>query len=158
MNCTRNRRLTIALAVGVVATAVSSLAAPPAAAADPPAVARVSVTSAGGQASLLASDDPSISADGTRIAFVSDATNLVAGDTNGDDDVFVHDTVTGTTTRVSVASDGTQGNNNSRLANISADAPAISSHFPSFESRLSSGWSSPQPRDSRTGRYAGVEP
>ncbi len=50
-----------------------------------------------------------ISADGRFVAFSSFASNLVAGDTNGTWDVFVHDRQTGTTERVSVASDGTEG-------------------------------------------------
>src|SRR5207249_6721018 len=57
---------------------------------------------------------PALSADGRFVAFGSDATNLVAGDTNGTTDVFVHDRQTGTTERVSVASGGgTQGNGKS---------------------------------------------
>jgi len=51
---------------------------------------------------------PSVSADGTLVAFESDATNLVAGDTNGATDAFVHDMTTGTTVRVSVDADGSQ--------------------------------------------------
>src|SRR5207302_988 len=51
---------------------------------------------------------------GRFVAFDSDATNLVAGDTNGATDVFVHDRQTGATERVSVTSGGgTQGNGNS---------------------------------------------
>ena len=56
---------------------------------------------------------PSISADGRYVAFISGASNLVPGDTNGRWDVFVHDRQTGQTTRVSVASDGRQGNDDS---------------------------------------------
>ena len=52
----------------------------------------------------------SVSADGRFVAFESWATNLVPGDTNGTIDVFVHDTQTGLTSRVSVASGGRQGN------------------------------------------------
>ncbi|NYT05928.1 MAG: hypothetical protein GKC04_06110 [Methanomicrobiales archaeon] len=48
------------------------------------------------------SRSPDISADGRFIAFVSEADNLVKGDTNGYADVFVHDRVTGRTTLVSV--------------------------------------------------------
>jgi Tol biopolymer transport system component len=51
---------------------------------------------------------PAISADGRFVAFASLAPNLVAGDTNGEADVFVRDRVTGATTRVNVATDGTQ--------------------------------------------------
>ncbi len=64
---------------------------------------------------------PSISADGRQVAFESLATNLVPSDSNGVDDLFVHDQVTGETVRVSVASDGTQGNGPSWHASISAD-------------------------------------
>ncbi len=49
-----------------------------------------------------------LSRDGRLVAFDSAATNLVAGDTNGVFDVFVHDLLTASTKRVSVASDGSQ--------------------------------------------------
>ena len=51
---------------------------------------------------------PNISADGQVIAFTSQATNLVEGDTNGLTDVFVRDLKTGLTQRVSVTTDGEQ--------------------------------------------------
>jgi Tol biopolymer transport system component len=73
-------------------------------------VGRASVDTAGNQANLL-SLDPSISADGRYVAFESAATNLVVGDTNNSRDVFVHDTVARTTTRVSVDSNGNQAIN-----------------------------------------------
>jgi Tol biopolymer transport system component len=63
---------------------------------------RVSVASNGMQANGR-SITPSISADGRFVAFRSEATNLVAGDTNGASDVFVHDRETGATTRQSVS-------------------------------------------------------
>ncbi len=50
----------------------------------------------------------SISYDGRYIAFMSYATNLVPNDTNGNSDIFVHDTVTGNTERVSTDKDGNQ--------------------------------------------------
>ena len=50
-----------------------------------------------------------ISADGRYVAFTSDASNLVADDTNGTPDGFVHDRLTGVTTRVSVDSAGVEG-------------------------------------------------
>ena len=81
---------------------------------------RVSVASNGTEADS-SSYNPSISSDGRYVAFESDATNLVAGDTNGYDDIFVHDTQTGTTTRVSVASDGTEANDYSSEPSISSD-------------------------------------
>jgi Tol biopolymer transport system component len=51
---------------------------------------------------------PAMTADGRYVAFVSDATKLVAGDTNGERDMFVRDRKTGTTTRVDVDSAGRQ--------------------------------------------------
>lgn len=48
------------------------------------------------------SADPAITPDGRYVAFVSQASNLVPGDANGIPDVFVRDTVAGTTTLVSV--------------------------------------------------------
>jgi hypothetical protein len=53
---------------------------------------------------------PLISADGRFVAFTSNSASLVTGDTNGRADLFVHDFITGTTTRANVASDGTQDN------------------------------------------------
>src|SRR5437016_7692670 len=81
---------------------------------------RVSVAS-GGTQSNAASLGSALSADGRFVAFQSDATNLVAGDTNGATDVFVRDRQTGMTERVSVASDGTQANNVSSSPALSAD-------------------------------------
>ncbi len=70
---------------------------------------RVSVASDGTEGNGSSFDDRSISADGRYVAYKSEATNLVPGDTNGQD-VFVFDRQTNTTARVSVASDGTAGN------------------------------------------------
>ena len=64
---------------------------------------------------------PSISSDGRYVAFQSTADNLVANDTNGTDDVFVHDRQTGETTRVSVDSNGVEGNNAGNFPCISPD-------------------------------------
>jgi len=71
---------------------------------------RVSVATGGVEAvgDALGNIRPSISADGRLVAFISDAANLVSGDTNGFLDAFVHDRVTGETTRVSVRSGGAQ--------------------------------------------------
>src|ERR687892_5749 len=74
---------------------------------------RVSVASNGAQADDWSFPTPSISADGRFVAFTSFATNLVPGDTNGIDDVFVHDRATGETTRVSVASNAAQAEDRS---------------------------------------------
>src|SRR5581483_2068170 len=64
---------------------------------------------------------PAISADGRYVAFESDATNLVAGDTNGTTDVFVRDRVAGTTKRASVSTAGAQGDRASTKPSISDD-------------------------------------
>ena len=81
---------------------------------------RVSRSSAGVEANNTVSR-PAISADGRSVAFESLASNLVTGDTNGQQDVFVHDWTTGITTRVSVANEGTQGNASSERPVLSAD-------------------------------------
>ncbi|MBE7473609.1 MAG: hypothetical protein DPW09_38625 [Anaerolineae bacterium] len=79
---------------------------------------RVSVASDGSQGNQT-SYWPSISADGRYIAFFSNASNLVNGDTNNWSDVFVHDRQTNQTIRVSVASNGTQGDYRSESPSIS---------------------------------------
>jgi Tol biopolymer transport system component len=84
---------------------------------------RVSVGSGGVQAD----DDSSlssISADGNLIAFDSRATNLVAGDTNGLGDIFVHNRPSQTTVRVSVDSAGNQATGSADWDESSSD-PAI---------------------------------
>jgi Tol biopolymer transport system component len=92
---------------------------------------RVSVDSNG----VEANDDsftPASSADGRFVAFQSSASNVVAGDTNGTSDVFVHDRQTGQTSRVSIASDGAQANPHSRFPSgdpsISADGRFVAFH------------------------------
>jgi len=97
---------------------------------------RVSVASDGTQGSYH-SFAPSISANGCYVAFVSFADNLVSGDTNGYGDVFVHDRQSGGTTRVSLATDGSQGDSSSLGTFISADGRYVA--FESFASNLVSG-------------------
>jgi Tol biopolymer transport system component len=72
-------------------------------------IRRISVSSTGAQGNM-ASFNASLSADGRFIAFTSAAGNLVPRDTNLVPDVFLHDTRTGRTTRVSVSSAGVQAN------------------------------------------------
>ena len=99
-------------------------------------ISRVSVDSAGAEGSSN-SFEPSISGDGRYVAFVSLASNLVAGDINGSDDIFVHDTVTMTTTRVSVDSAGVEGSSNSFEPSISGDGRYVA--FVSLASNLVAG-------------------
>ncbi|GMT41935.1 MAG: hypothetical protein IEMM0002_0346 [bacterium] len=81
---------------------------------------------------------PGISADGRYVVFYSEATNLVADDTNGEGDIFMYDTVSLETTRVSVASDGTQGNRSSwGPPTISADGRYVA--FYSYATNLVAG-------------------
>ncbi|MBL0346498.1 S-layer homology domain-containing protein [Candidatus Villigracilis affinis] len=87
--------------------------------------------------SVSISGDLSISADGRYVAFMSRSSDLVSGDTNELDDVFVRDTQANTTTRISVASSGVEGDNNSSGASISADGRYVA--FGSFASNLVSG-------------------
>jgi hypothetical protein len=70
-----------------------------------------------------------VSSDGRYVAFESDATNLVAGDTNTATDVFVRDRTANTTVRASVASGNVQGNAASSNCAISGDG-----RFIAFES------------------------
>ena len=83
-------------------------------------IERVSIDNNGneGDDSSLAS---SISSDGRYIAFESDATNLVVGDTNAKRDVFVYDRDTDTIERVSVDNNGNEGDDESHLPSISLD-------------------------------------
>jgi Tol biopolymer transport system component len=93
----------------------------------------VSVDSSGTQGDHV-SANARISSDGRFVAFSSNADNLVPGDTNGFEDVFVHDMLTGTTTRVSVDSSGAQGNLYSSVPSISADGRLVA--FWSWDSNL----------------------
>ena len=97
------------------------------------ATTRVSVGSDGAQANGL-SWSPSISADGRYVAFNSRASNLVAGDTNGKFDVFVHDRESKQTVRVSVSDDGAQANGDSGGVSLSADGQLVG--FDSWASNL----------------------
>jgi hypothetical protein len=90
---------------------------------------RVSLSTTGTQGSShsLGTD---ISSDGRLVAFVSAAPNLVPGDTNGFEDVFVRDVQTSTTTRVSIGPGGAQGNGDSLGGRLSDDG-----RFVAFVSR-----------------------
>ena len=85
---------------------------------------RVSVDSSGAEGNNI-SYSPSISGDGHYVAFESAATNLVSGDTNGKRDIFVRDTLNNTTSRVSVDSNGVQGNDSSDHPSISSDGSYV---------------------------------
>ncbi len=94
---------------------------------------RVSVASDGTQANA-GSDWAWVSGDGSCVAFESAASTLVSGDTNASTDIFVHDRLTYTTERVSVASGGAQANGNSQLPCISDDSSVVA--FQSYATNL----------------------
>ncbi|MFN0006966.1 MAG: TolB family protein [Planctomycetota bacterium] len=113
---------------------------------------RVSVGSSGAQANgenFYSSN----SADGRFVAFWSDATNLVPGDTNGQRDVFVRDRQLGATERVSLGSAGAQGDAPSDYPSISPDGRFVS--FTSSASNFVAGDTNFRPdifvRDRQTG-------
>lgn len=83
-------------------------------------IKRVSVDSSGNEANG-SSSAAAISGDGRFVAYSSSADNLVAGDTNEARDIFLHDVQTGLTSRVSVSSAGSQGNDASGSASISGN-------------------------------------
>jgi Tol biopolymer transport system component len=85
---------------------------------------RVSVSSASGEADGD-SFYPSLSADGRFVAFGSWATNLVARDSKGYLDIFVHDRWTGITSIVSASGTGGAANQNSVHPSISSDGNAV---------------------------------
>ncbi len=94
---------------------------------------RVSVDSGGIEANAFSSQ-PTISANGRFVAFTTEATNLVPGDTNGWRDVFVHDRQTRSTERVSVDSAGNEGDYHSQSASLSADGRFVA--FDSWATNL----------------------
>ena len=93
----------------------------------------LSVSNAGVQGDSY-SEQPSISADGRYVAFLSLASNLVGSDTNGAEDIFLRDLLLGTTARVSVDSAEVQGNNTSTSPSMSADGRYVT--FLSYASNL----------------------
>jgi Tol biopolymer transport system component len=103
---------------------------------------RVSVDSAGGDSNGV-SNSSSISSDGRYVAFKSFATDLVTGGTDGNADIFVRDRQTGTTTIVSVHSDGTEGDLNSNSPSISGDGRyvAFMSDAPNLVDNDTNDWS-----------------
>lgn len=77
---------------------------------DMAGLALVSVNNSGTRGNGATNLTPSISGDGRKVAFYSDSTNLVAGDTNAQADIFVRDVLSGTTALVSVSITGTVAN------------------------------------------------
>ena len=111
----------IVAAAGALAVATSVLAAPGASAqATVGQTVRESVTSEGVQTDA-GGQFPAISADGRFIAFWASSDGYVSNDANGDDDVYLRDTIAGTTTLISVGLTGSAGNGESFYPDVSAD-------------------------------------
>lgn len=85
---------------------------------------RATVSSTGAETDKYSSQ-ASLSADGRYVAYSSHATTLVPNDRNSQPDTFVHDTLTGTTVRVSVSSAGREGRGDSHSPWISADGRVV---------------------------------
>ena len=107
-----------------------------------------------GEAANGLSAGPALSRDGRHVAFVSAASNLVPGDTNGQRDIFVRHLDSQTTERVSLASDGTEANGHSDFASITANGRCVA--FQSDATNLAPGDSNADldvfVRDRQTGR------
>jgi Ca2+-binding RTX toxin-like protein len=88
-----------------------------------------------------ASNDASFSADGSKVVFDSFASNLVAGDTNGQTDIFIKDLTTGAVTLVSTDALGAQGLSYSSGPAFSADGTHVtfSSASQNFGTNLPAG-------------------
>jgi Tol biopolymer transport system component len=103
----------------------------------------VSVTPTGAPGDGTATDT-GLSADGRSVVFSSDATDLVAGDTNGEFDVFVRDLRSGVTRRVSLTAAGGQAGLGGSGAVISGDGRTVA--FGSVSTDLTADPASPDPR------------
>ena len=94
---------------------------------------RVSVATSGAEGNGDARGG-NLSPDGRFVLFASGSNNLVPGDTNGVEDIFLRDRLLGTTERVSAGASGTQGNGQSRDGTITADGRYVA--FWSYASNL----------------------
>ncbi len=81
--------------------------------------------SIGGAPGTGNSTSASVSGDGRYVAFVSAGTSLVTGDTNGKQDVFLHDRQLGTTKRISFGAGGIQSNGDSYAPYASFDGSYV---------------------------------
>lgn len=90
----------------------------------------ISVNRLGTGASSGYASEAALSADGRYVVFVSDADDLVPNDTNRVADVFVRDWMAGTTTLVSVATNGWSANRVSEAPSISADGRWVAFQSP----------------------------
>jgi Tol biopolymer transport system component len=94
-------------------------------------VTRVSSTTGGQVVPYPPCWKPAISGNGRYVSFCSASSEIVAGDTNGATDIFLVDLQAGTTVRVSVASDGSQGLG---MSSVDSDSSVADSGRVAFES------------------------
>jgi hypothetical protein len=116
------QRTAVAAMVALMMVAAPAAAAHPAL--DGPGGAPVVLVTAlpeGGFAPAADSSIRDISADGRYVLFQSNSTAFVPGDLNGSHDLFVRDTLTGSTVLATVASDGTQADRDCSSGRISGD-------------------------------------
>lgn len=115
------RRRTVGTLIAASLLALAAPARPAAAISTNVPMTGIASLSTANKAGNKASADASVSWSGRFIAFASTSTDLVAGDTNAKNDIFVRDTLADTTIRVSVSSGGTQANGDSSRPSISSD-------------------------------------
>ncbi|MBX9736849.1 MAG: hypothetical protein K2X32_07980 [Phycisphaerales bacterium] len=108
-----------------------------------PSTIRVSRTVSSGETNG-ASFDPHVSKTGRYIAYSSDATNIVSGDTNNQRDIFLFDRSTGDTKRISVSLSGAQANGACNRPRVNADGTWVA--FESTATNLIPGFSPPAGR------------
>jgi WD40-like Beta Propeller Repeat len=134
------RGLVGAVGVTLAATTVLAVAGPALAGAGPGAITLAS-TSINGTKGNDASNLPSVSTDGTRVAFSSLARNLVPGDADMYEDVYVKDLTTGHITLASTSDTGVKGNALSYWAVVSGDGTKVA--FCSYATNLDPADTSP---------------
>lgn len=88
-------------------------------------VTRLVSQSTSGQLGNAPSYEATVTADGRYVAFWSEASNLVQGDTNGVPDCFIRDLVLGKTERISIGVNGTQGDGDSYFPSITPDGQYV---------------------------------
>ena len=96
---------------------------------------RINVSSSGEQANARSFVSHDLSADGRFVAFTSLADNLVENDTNNSGDVFLRDRQTGITERISVSTNGIQGNNSSGSLSLNSISLSANGEYIAFSSR-----------------------
>jgi Tol biopolymer transport system component len=90
----------------------------------------------GGEGANGASDNPVVSEDGSKVAFVSAASNLVANDRNERPDVFVRHVIVGDTIRLSVGAGGVEANEESGVFGVAMSPDGSCVAFESYASNL----------------------